>query len=226
MLENRVKETGCDYKANEPDRLSQQAWEPSIVADAKGANVRSNDAHTKLSNAKKTEAFKEHVQINDRCSLDIYEKHWELTMPKVTIPFSKSGYTLNNKGEVEIFGIIGKEKSTTDKLIMDYRGFWTMKDEQGGQVTIIDEGSVKEALDPKHPGQLTMVKKKEFSNGTVVRIEPDGRMTLTRDQDHQFKSRAGTPEYSKEEEANKLTVEFGKNGVTKVVDRSKTWPIK
>lgn len=242
MLENLDKETGNDCKANEPDRLSQQAWEPKIVADGSSARVpTAKDAASeekKEAQGKKPDAFKEHVQVNDRCSLDIYEHHWELTMPKVNpavvnIPEGKQplisvgGLILNSQGKFELEMKGAKELVTKDKLIMDDKGVWTMKDEEGQSAQRLNQGIVSHSLDPKHPEIKTELKQKEFDNGAFVMIENSGQMVLIRDHEHKFVSKKGTPEYTKERRENRLIVGFSKEkGVTSVYDQGKVWPIK
>jgi len=236
MLENRANETERDNTVKEPDRLSEQVWKPQLIADGK---VDSQQAKlVEQSQGKRPDAFKEHVQINDRCSLDIYEHHWELSMPKVTVALSTADLQVDSKGQPVK---PGKETLTSDKLIMDDTGAWTMRDDQGQQVEIDeviktdengrkyranDEGIVYYALDPKHPENKTPLKQKGFTNGTHVLINKDGKMSLIRDQDHYYVSKKGTPEFDNERKANRLVVGFDKkNGVTGVFDQDKSWPI-
>lgn len=227
MLESRANESSCDDKANRDNGLSVVSWKPELVADGKVSAAKDTPEKGGANPGKMKDPLKEHVKINDRCSLDIYEHHWELTMPKVTREMTRAELRRNSKGKLELVGTLGEEKVSSDKLIMDDHGIWTMKDDQGQSVQIIDEQMVNYSLDPAHPEKKTQVKQKDFSNGATVTIESNGTMVLIRDQDHLYESKVGTSEYKEERKANRFIVGFSKkDGVTTVFDRNKTWQIE
>lgn len=216
MLEQWELERGGQKKQPETDALNHQAWAPQI-ADGKAGAVQASESKTqkesapeKESQGKKQEALRQHLDINDRCSLDLYENHWELTMPKTS---ALSGKFVIDKN------LAVKHIPASEKLIMDKRGFWTMLDENGEQVLPVrrQDGTtytrdVEVALDLHNQSKNMQCKERRFHNGMNAYINKDGLMILQR--------KSGS-----EEQPDEFTVVFDKNGVKVVVDKGQAFEL-
>lgn len=236
MLEDWAAKREGRESSTDGNKLSQQAWGAPVIADGEAADsstVKDTTKDAKEQNpGKPVDALVQHLPINDRCSLDIYEHHWELTMPRITKPVISSGVKVNEKMQLEIVEQRGEETLIQDKLIMNDKGEWTMKDEDGDQVQPIrwKGGSYSketpQSLDPTHPEKKTMLRERIFSNDAHVFLKPTGDFILVRQNDHDYKSKQGTPEYDYERLSNRLVVEFDKLHVKSVLDRDKQYTIE
>ncbi len=236
MLEDLAAKKDGRENSTDGNKLSQQAWGAPAIAEGKAADNSTAKDTTKDAKEQKSgktvDALVQHLPLNDRCSLDIYEHHWELTMPRITKPVISSGVRVNEKMELEIVEKRGEETLIQDKLIMNDKGEWTMKDENGGQVEAVrwKGGSyskeTSQSLDPAHPEKKTVLRERIFSNDAHVFLKPSGDMVLVRQNDHDYKSKAGTREYDYERLTNRLVVEFDKHRVKSVLDRDKQYKIQ